>query len=37
MERIRLDFRRTREDIVKALSKFYPDINDKMLEKLENE
>jgi major membrane immunogen (membrane-anchored lipoprotein) len=37
MERIRLDFRRTREEVKTALKKYYPDITDQQIDKWEND
>jgi transglutaminase-like putative cysteine protease len=37
MERIRLDFRRTREEVKTALMKYYPDITDQQIDKWEND
>jgi hypothetical protein len=36
MERKRLDFRRDKEDVVKYIQKYYPEVDDAMLEKWEN-
>lgn len=37
MDRIRKDFKRTREEVITSLKKFYPDLSDKMLLKWEKE
>ena len=37
MERIRRDFRRSREEVKNALLKYYPDLTDQMMEVWENE
>jgi transglutaminase-like putative cysteine protease len=37
MHRIKLDFDRTQDYVVKALKKYYPDINEKMLSKWEKQ
>ncbi len=37
MDRIRKDFRKTRDDVVTALKKYYPNLTDDMLVKWENE
>ncbi|MDR2292357.1 MAG: transglutaminase domain-containing protein [Prevotellaceae bacterium] len=36
MHRKRLDFRKTKEDVVKYISKYYPEVDDTMLAKWEN-
>jgi transglutaminase-like putative cysteine protease len=37
MDRIRKDFRRTREEVINALKEYYPDLTDDMLLKWEND
>ena len=37
MKRIRLDFNKTEKDVIEALKKYYPDVNEQMLDKWEKE